>query len=208
MIRLIEALNYRCLRYASQPLDPFHVLVGPNASGKTTFLDVIAFLGELVVDGPEAAISRRTPDYRDLTWNRSGRSFELAIELAVPENRRQLLSEPYDTIRYEVAVGACSDTDAVGILQEKALLKYWQPRQESQRSLFPVEPEPPDTIMSPARAKGTKSVLAKVVNGNDNYYLEAKEKATGGWTPSIRLGPHRSTLGTLLEDESLFPVST
>ena len=36
MIRLIEALNFRCLRYARQPLGPFHVLVGPNASGKTT----------------------------------------------------------------------------------------------------------------------------------------------------------------------------
>ncbi len=49
MITLVEALNYRCLRHISQPLGPFHVLVGPNASGKTTFLDVIAFLGRLVL---------------------------------------------------------------------------------------------------------------------------------------------------------------
>jgi predicted ATPase len=48
MITLVEALNYRCLRYIRQPLGPFHVLVGPNASGKTTFLDVIAFLERLV----------------------------------------------------------------------------------------------------------------------------------------------------------------
>lgn len=48
MIRLIEALNFRCLRYVKQELGPFHVLVGPNASGKTTFLDVIAFLGRMV----------------------------------------------------------------------------------------------------------------------------------------------------------------
>jgi predicted ATPase len=33
MITRIEALGYRCLRYISQPLGPFHVLVGPNASG-------------------------------------------------------------------------------------------------------------------------------------------------------------------------------
>ena len=43
MISLIEALNFRCLHYVSQPVKPFNVLVGPNASGKTTFLDVVAF---------------------------------------------------------------------------------------------------------------------------------------------------------------------
>jgi predicted ATPase len=62
MLTLIEALNFRCLRYVKQPLAPFHVLVGPNASGKTTFLDVVAFLGRLVSDGPDAAVGsvRRT----------------------------------------------------------------------------------------------------------------------------------------------------
>ena len=60
MISLIEALNYRCLRYIRQPLQPFHVLVGPNASGKTTFLDVVAFLGRLVSDGLDAAVNERT----------------------------------------------------------------------------------------------------------------------------------------------------
>lgn len=208
MIRLIEALNYRCLRYVRQELGPFHVLVGPNASGKTTFLDVIAFLGDLVQDGPEYAISKRTPDFRDLTWNRVEESFELAIELSIPADRRELLPEPYDIIRYEVAIGSDPKTDIIGILQEKALLKYWKPLRAQQRTFFPIEPEVPRTIMSPARTRRTKSILAKVVNGNDNYYLEAKEKATGGWTPSIKLGPHRSTLGMLFEDESLFPVST
>ncbi len=35
MITLIEALNYRCLHHVHQDLGPFHVLVGPIASGKT-----------------------------------------------------------------------------------------------------------------------------------------------------------------------------
>ena len=49
MITLVDgALNYRCLRYVSRPLQPFHVLVGPNASGKTTFLDVVGFLQDLL----------------------------------------------------------------------------------------------------------------------------------------------------------------
>jgi len=41
MIRRVEALNYRCLQYIDQALEDFQVLVGPNASGKTTFLDLV-----------------------------------------------------------------------------------------------------------------------------------------------------------------------
>ena len=55
MIRRIEALNYRCLRYVSQPLDHFHVLVGPNASGKSTFLDVVGLIRDLLTRGLDDA---------------------------------------------------------------------------------------------------------------------------------------------------------
>ena len=48
MICRIQALNFRCLRYADVRLDRFHVLVAPNASGKSTPFDVVAFLGDLV----------------------------------------------------------------------------------------------------------------------------------------------------------------
>ena len=106
MITRIEALHYRCLKYINQPLEPFHVLVGPNASGKTTFLDVIAFLGRLVADGPEAAIGERTANFQDLVWGRSGDRFELAIEAQFPEKFRHLLpKQDFNTIRYEVALG-------------------------------------------------------------------------------------------------------
>src|SRR4029077_18933177 len=98
MITRIEALGYRCLRYISQPLGRFHVLVGPNASGKTTFLDVFAFLGRMVSDGLEAAIAERSDNFQDLVWSRQGNAFELAIEVAIPEDRKILLTRPFDTI--------------------------------------------------------------------------------------------------------------
>ena len=47
MVNRIEASGFRSLRYVSQRLGPFHVLVGPNASGKSAFLDVLAFLSDL-----------------------------------------------------------------------------------------------------------------------------------------------------------------
>jgi predicted ATPase len=88
MIRTIEALNFRCLRYIKQSLGDFHVLVGPNASGKSTFLDVVAFLGQLVSEGLEAAVQERTQNFQDLLWQRSGDRFEVAIELAIPKERQ------------------------------------------------------------------------------------------------------------------------
>ena len=59
MISLVEAKSYRCLRYVRQPLGNFHILVGPNASGKSTFLDVVAFLGDVLRHGVEDAVRRR-----------------------------------------------------------------------------------------------------------------------------------------------------
>src|SRR5947209_5198533 len=106
MISLIEALGYRSLRFIRQPVGPFHVLIGPNASGKTTFLDVVSFLGRVVSDGVEDAVRERTENFADLLWNRVGHGFELAIELHLPESvRKKLTSETIRSIRYEVSIG-------------------------------------------------------------------------------------------------------
>ncbi|GIX48304.1 MAG: hypothetical protein KatS3mg131_2515 [Candidatus Tectimicrobiota bacterium] len=52
----MQALRYRCLQYIDQPLAPFQLLVGPNASGKSTFLDVVAFVGDLLRTDLDAAV--------------------------------------------------------------------------------------------------------------------------------------------------------
>ncbi len=87
MITLIETLNYRCLRHISQPLEPFHILVGPNASGKTTFLDILGLMGDLISKGLDEAVENRTKNYQDLLFARKGKSFELAIEAKIPEGK-------------------------------------------------------------------------------------------------------------------------
>jgi len=69
----IEAKNFRCLHDVRQSLGAFHILVGPNASGKTTFFDVLALLGRLVSSGLEAALS--THNLYDLFWKQSGTQF-------------------------------------------------------------------------------------------------------------------------------------
>lgn len=209
MITLIEAKNFRCLRYVSQPLGDFHVLVGPNASGKTTFLDVIAFLGKLASSGLEAAINERTSNFQDLLWNRTGDGFELAIEARIPEDRRTLLAnKEFDTIRYEVSIGIDPATSETAIIGEKALLKTESNVMPRQDSLFPMTPSPPQSLLTGKGVKSTKTVFNKVYGGNDSFYSEVYQASGKGWTPSFKLGPRKSTLANLPDDESKFPVST
>ena len=209
MIRLIEALGFRCLRYVRQPLDSFHVLVGPNASGKTTFLDVVAFLGQMISDGPDAAIRQASQNLDDLIWGRKGDRFELAIEAAIPEDRRTRLSKgELDTVRYEVQIGRDPVTGENGVLEERVVLKSWgEPRRQQKADIFPCPSDPPQTIISSA-VRGTRRVITKTYGGNDNYHSEVTKESGKAWSMSIKLGPRKSALANLPEDESRFPVST
>ncbi|HEV8579910.1 MAG TPA: ATP-binding protein [Thermoanaerobaculia bacterium] len=209
MITLIEALGYRCLRYIRQPLAPFEVLVGPNASGKTTFLDVIPFLGRLASDGVDAAIEERTQNFYDLVWRQTGTQFELAVEARIPDQLRALLRKGgFDTIRYEVVLGIDPDSQERGLRAERVLLKVAVPPPRRQRDLFPEIVQSPTTLVEARDPKQARTVVNKVPGGNDNFYAETYPEKGKGWVPAFKLGPRRSALRELPADESKFPVST
>ena len=123
MITLIEALNYRCLRHIRQPLRPFHVLVGPNASGKSTFMDILPFLGTVVTEGADAAVKRRTTNLLDLSWGRQGSSLELAIEGDLPHDKSMQEAQGFGVVRYAVSIGLDSSTKETTILDEQIILR-------------------------------------------------------------------------------------
>ena len=85
MITRIEAYGFRCLKETKQSLRPFQILVGPNASGKSAFMDALAFLGTLVSEGLEAAVTERIENFHDLVWGREGNELCLAVEALAPE---------------------------------------------------------------------------------------------------------------------------
>ncbi|MBL9024463.1 MAG: AAA family ATPase [Myxococcales bacterium] len=206
MINKIEALNFRSLRNISQGLGPFQVLVGPNASGKTTFLDVIAFLGRIVSEGLEAAVEDRTTTPQDLTWRRSGGAFQLAIEASLPADIRSALAErKYDTIRYEVSI---ETTPELGFGAETVLLFQATPPTWSQLDVFPSDAPERASLLTP-KQEGRRKIVNKVQGGNDNFYPETTSEAgKGGWVTPFRLGPRKSALANLPEDESKFPATT
>jgi predicted ATPase len=180
-------------------------LVGPNASGKTTFLDVPAFLGELVSQGLDKTIESRSTNIQDLFFNHLGDKFELAIEAKIPDKLRLKLSnKELNIIRYEVAIGLDHNTKEIAILAESVLLKKQIQNQIVQRKLFPISLDPPNTILSKRGVKNLKTVVNKILGGNDNFYDETGK----GWDHAFKLGPRKSALANLPDDESKFPVSS
>ncbi len=199
MIRLIEAKNYRSLKSISQPLDDFHVLVGANASGKTTFLDVVSFLGDLTSRGIEQAIEERTRNFQDLLWMRSGKSFDLAIEFEIPSALR---NNGYDVVRYEVVIGEDDETGTVGLFQEKATL--------FNRCLLSKVNEGkanPDEIAASAKVIINRDVpdQVEVAKASEAIYFFEEDKT--GVFYQFSVGPEKSGLANLPEDEGKFPVA-
>jgi predicted ATPase len=213
MIRLIEALNFRSLRSVRIDLADFQILIGPNASGKTTLFDVVAFLGDLLSRDLSSAITTRVRNIQELFHYGQGDRFELAVEMRIPEERRQLLGpdSAFETARYEIAVGFDEAANEYQFFGEQLwLLEECARPARPTRSMFPMSVAPPQSILrSSGRQRGTKLVLRKKPGGNDNFYSEtSSRKGTGGWAPSIRLGSRKSGLANLPDDESKFPVTT
>jgi predicted ATPase len=204
MIRLIEAKGYRCLRYVRTGINAFEILVGPNASGKSTFLDVIRFLGDLVSEDLDLAIGKRSDNLDDLFWKKEINRFDLAIEMEIPEHLRSKIKKKFNICRYESSVGIDPESKENSIQAERVLFLSRSEEPVIQKTLFPFPPDVPDSILTPLRKRGAKTVINKVSGGNDNFYDETGK----GWDHAFKLGPRKSALANLPEDETKFPVST
>lgn len=207
MFTKVQALRYRCLRYVDRTINGLNVLVGPNASGKSTFIDVLGFMGDVVRDGLSNAIESRSRNWQDLTWLRTGTEFQLAVEVAIPDAvANKLKNQVFTGGRYELGIGRLDD-GSVGIVHERFLLLEAEDSPPArQHDLFPGFQPLPDSIWSTQRT-GKRSIITKVAGGNDNYNSEVTEESGKGWIPSFKFGPYKSSLANLPADESRFPVS-
>ena len=215
MIRRIEVLNYRCLRYVSQPLEHFQVLVGPNASGKSTFLDVLGLIRDLLTRGLDDAILvredliesiGRARRVDELIFNQIADRFELAIELEIPDDlRKPKAGTYYQVARYEIAIGKDSENGELTIVNETLwLCPKPVSRNTSQASLFPNEPVSPESVLAKRARKGWRKVVTKTETGDNRFYPEIGK---WGWSNILHLGFRRSALANLPQDKKHFPVA-
>jgi len=214
MITLIEALNYRCFRYISQPLGPFHIMVGPNGSGKSSFLDIIAFIGDLVSKGLEKAIQSRTPNFYDLVWGREGGNFELAMEAEFPTSYQQvdkMLRMSYQTVRYEVGIGLEKENNKIGIMAEQLFLIGTEIESgDNHKSVRVVKPDKlhDSIITNHVLARGYKPIIEKNKDYGDIFHSEVWPEGEVQSIFTFQLGSQESALTHLPRDEKMFPVAT
>jgi len=215
MITTIEVKGFRALRYCRVDLQEFQMFVGPNATGKSTFFDVFAFVRDILASGLKNAvfgdlrlsIPVRAADPKDITWLRQGGIIEIAITARIPEHARS--KSPHDLIRYELAI----NTDDLTFFSENVWKltesQAWSSRNEGhqQRSLFPIELDPPDhVVVAPNRQKppGWRKIVGKVPQSGNDYF----RSESSNWNNLFRLGPEKSALANLPEDTDKFPAAT
>ncbi|MBT9160668.1 MAG: ATP/GTP phosphatase [Dehalococcoidia bacterium] len=84
MIGKIRITNYKSLRNVDIELGKFNVLVGPNASGKSNFLDSLAFLSETAQNPITAAFSPRG-GFKRVVFGGDKGGIEFCLEIALDE---------------------------------------------------------------------------------------------------------------------------
>ncbi len=214
IINRIQVLNYGCLRYVDVPLDRFHVLIGPNASGKSTLMDAIKFVSDVVRDGVEAACERRAANFADLVWERPDeperQRFEIVLDFALPDGVRKLLppERNFSVFQYELAAGFDTETRRISLLEERGALRPDPPGQTRQLPFFPAPDPPPGSLMR-RRPRRMRTVFSKSETGRSRFNDETvRESGSVNWNLGLNLSADRSAMSILPDHDDKYPAST
>jgi hypothetical protein len=218
VIHSIEVTGLRALHDVEVRLAPFQVLVGPNASGKSTLFDALLLVRDILGSGLDASvfgdirvgISQRAAHPRDLTWMREGIGFQIIVTLELPQALVERLGGHYGFSRYEVSVSTngplAFDSEELWLCANAAVM---DPKsglttfgRNAARAAFGYRR--PALGQLRKGLPGDRKVVAKVVDSGNDYFRAETSK----WNSLFRLGPTKSALANLPEDEDKFPAAT
>ncbi|MCL2776500.1 MAG: ATP-binding protein [Polyangiaceae bacterium] len=178
-------------------LQRFAVLVGRNASGKSTLMSALRFVSVVLSDGVERAIDVALDgsgaSFRDLCFDEN-KPIAIALEVKLQEGR----------YRYELEVGPI-DSGALAIAHEhffvlpKELEDAVAVSSELKSDFGDLKG---DEIIHQKIPKGWRKVVSKTAEGSVNFRDENEKKT---WNTNFRFSPTRSALGNILEDADRFP---
>jgi hypothetical protein len=187
MISSISIENFKGIREVKNlPLDRFHVLIGPNASGKSTFLEAIDFVRACLEHGPRKAVEDlNIPDFNDLTYMRRGGPITIEVSLDLS----QTLPRPgSDKISYLLEIARDDEKGKIVLTDEflkssvggesRELLGRTSPGKEAQRK----------------RGRPGK---------NTNFY----QRENGKGRDLVALPKDRPSLALILPDEERYPTA-
>ena len=174
MIRGVRIRNFKGIRSLDLPrLSNFHVLVGPNASGKSTFLQAIDFVRDCLADSPEAAMKKLgITNFKDLTWRRKGGEVEIRLALDMSE------TSPGETVFYRLTVGHDS---ARGVIVRR-------------ESLHRIEAQDIEQCLKePDALNPNNMLLANTDEGTSIYVLETEKPSLTGTGSASKIFPSDNT---------------
>lgn len=190
MIVGLTIRNFKGIRAIDDlKLSSFHVLVGPNGVGKTTFLEAVDFVRDCLATSPAAAVeSRNVGDFDDLTWLRKGGNIEVELDLDLSHQKTDLSDSLLTyrlVVRRDEKLGVC--------VHEETLERI---------------PKTSRGIRAVLRRSGhstktkVKKLLGKTSKGTDFY---SREKGT--YQDSFKFGLDKLALALTPPDEELYPTA-
>lgn len=214
MITRIEALNYRCLKHIAVDVPQFAILIGPNASGKSTLFDVVGYIRDTLNTDLEKAMLARGRNVQELTWLQKHGHFKLAIELKLPGSITG--TNKWTHLNYDLWIGPepfKSDFDEPAILLENCWLScpseafYTYAHEEGERFIASYR-NTKSSLLSDTTLHNREPDFFKVLFGytddagpNGILSDECSRLRLYGHRPS----PHKSAFATLPEDDTKFP---